>query len=68
MSLTGLVSIWLPGRKAVTPISHDKPPFTFPVITPSINSPASKDFSISPQISFDFALDLERIHSPLWFS
>jgi len=59
------VSIWLPGKKAVTPISHDKPPFTFPVITPSTSSPDSKDFSISRQISFDLAFDLERIHSPL---
>ena len=29
MSRTGLVSIWLPGKKAVTPISQDKPPLTF---------------------------------------
>jgi hypothetical protein len=67
-SLTGLVSIWLPGKNAVTPISHDNPPLTFPVITPSINSPASNDFSISAQISFDFAFERERIQSPLWFS
>ena len=68
MSLIGRVSICDQGRNAVIPISHDNPPFTFPVITPSTSSPALNDFSISPQISFDFAFDLESIHSPLWFS
>ena len=67
-SLIGLVSIWLPGKNAVTPISQERPPFILPVIIPSTNSPDSNDFSISPQISFDFAFDLERMHSPLWFS
>ena len=64
MSFTGLVSIWLPGKKAVMPISQDKPPFTFPVITPSTSSPDSNDFSISAQISFDFAFDLESLQAP----
>ena len=65
MSLTGRVSICEPGRNAVIPISHDKPPLTFPVIIPSTSSPASNDFSISLQISLFLALLLERIHSPL---
>jgi hypothetical protein len=68
MSRTGRVSICEPGKNAVMPISHDKPPFTLPVMTPSTSSPASKDFSISPHISLFLALLLDRMHSPLWFS
>ena len=64
MSFTGLVSIWLPGKNAVTPISQDSPPLTLPVITPSTSSPDSNDFSISDQISFDLAFDLESLHDP----
>ena len=62
------MSTWLPGRKALTPMSTERPPLTRPTMMPSTSSSRSQAAEISSQMRILSAFSLERTTMPVSFS
>ena len=58
----------MPGRKAFTPMSTERPPLTRPTMMPSTSSSRSHAAEISSQMRILSAFSLERTTMPLSFS
>ncbi len=65
---TGFVSIWLPGKNAFTPMSTERPPFTFAMTVPSTSWSFSQACEISSQARMISALSFERSMKPFSIS